>query len=70
MHLLAPGNRQLVGETDPEFKKDFSLVALSEIKKDLKMTTSWSDRLQNAADLPANMDGHALKKYRREAYHR
>ncbi|XP_071985402.1 cytosolic purine 5'-nucleotidase isoform X2 [Engystomops pustulosus] len=36
----------------------------------LKMTTSWSDRLQNAADLPANMDGHALKKYRREAYHR
>uniref|UniRef100_A0A493TQL8 5'-nucleotidase, cytosolic II n=1 Tax=Anas platyrhynchos platyrhynchos TaxID=8840 RepID=A0A493TQL8_ANAPP len=34
------------------------------------MTTSWSDRLQNAADLPANMDGHALKKYRREAYHR
>ncbi|OXB58268.1 hypothetical protein ASZ78_010462 [Callipepla squamata] len=40
------------------------------IKKCLKMTTSWSDRLQNAADLPANMDGHALKKYRREAYHR
>ncbi|NXS89604.1 5NTC nucleotidase, partial [Erpornis zantholeuca] len=34
------------------------------------MTTSWSDQLQNAADLPANMDGHALKKYRREAYHR
>ncbi|XP_034295883.1 cytosolic purine 5'-nucleotidase isoform X1 [Pantherophis guttatus] len=34
------------------------------------MTTSWSDRLQNAADLPANMDGYALKKYRREAYHR
>ncbi|XP_061492113.1 cytosolic purine 5'-nucleotidase isoform X3 [Rhineura floridana] len=34
------------------------------------MTTSWSDRLQNAADLPANMDGHAMKKYRREAYHR
>ncbi|XP_030425358.1 cytosolic purine 5'-nucleotidase isoform X5 [Gopherus evgoodei] len=34
------------------------------------MTTSWSDRLQNAADLPANMDRHALKKYRREAYHR
>ncbi|XP_030058674.1 cytosolic purine 5'-nucleotidase isoform X1 [Microcaecilia unicolor] len=34
------------------------------------MTTSWSDRLQNTADLPANMDGHALKKYRREAYHR
>ncbi|XP_039217672.1 cytosolic purine 5'-nucleotidase isoform X1 [Crotalus tigris] len=34
------------------------------------MTTSWSDRLQNAADLPANIDGYALKKYRREAYHR
>uniref|UniRef100_A0A494BAN2 5'-nucleotidase, cytosolic II n=1 Tax=Mus musculus TaxID=10090 RepID=A0A494BAN2_MOUSE len=34
------------------------------------MTTSWSDRLQNAADVPANMDKHALKKYRREAYHR
>ncbi|XP_040217807.1 cytosolic purine 5'-nucleotidase isoform X1 [Rana temporaria] len=36
----------------------------------LKMTTSWSDRLQNAADIPANMDGLAMKKYRREAYHR
>uniref|UniRef100_A0A8C5QXY3 Cytosolic purine 5'-nucleotidase n=1 Tax=Leptobrachium leishanense TaxID=445787 RepID=A0A8C5QXY3_9ANUR len=34
------------------------------------MTTSWSDRLQNAADVPANMDGLAMKKYRREAYHR
>lgn len=34
------------------------------------MTTSWSDRLQNAADIPANMDGLAMKKYRREAYHR
>lgn len=34
------------------------------------MTTSWSDRLQNAADMPANMDKQALKKYRREAYHR
>ncbi|XP_073650103.1 cytosolic purine 5'-nucleotidase isoform X4 [Tursiops truncatus] len=34
------------------------------------MTTSWSDRLQNAADMPANMDKHFLKKYRREAYHR
>ncbi|CDQ61135.1 unnamed protein product [Oncorhynchus mykiss] len=32
--------------------------------------TSWSDRLQNFADLPANMDGLAMKKYRREAYHR
>uniref|UniRef100_A0A9L0IZT3 5'-nucleotidase, cytosolic II n=1 Tax=Equus asinus TaxID=9793 RepID=A0A9L0IZT3_EQUAS len=32
--------------------------------------TSWSDRLQNAADMPANMDKHALKKYRREAFHR
>ncbi|KAI1236233.1 hypothetical protein IHE44_0001511 [Lamprotornis superbus] len=42
----------------------------TQISKHLKMTTSWSDRLQNAADLPANMDGHALKKYRREAYHR
>nr|XP_057932895.1 cytosolic purine 5'-nucleotidase-like isoform X1 [Doryrhamphus excisus] len=34
------------------------------------MMTSWSDRLQNYADLPANMDGVALKKYRREAHHR
>uniref|UniRef100_A0A3B3XMF8 5'-nucleotidase, cytosolic IIb n=1 Tax=Poecilia mexicana TaxID=48701 RepID=A0A3B3XMF8_9TELE len=34
------------------------------------MTTSWSDRLQNYADLPANMDGVAMKKYRREPYHR
>uniref|UniRef100_A0A8D0DBZ5 Cytosolic purine 5'-nucleotidase n=1 Tax=Sander lucioperca TaxID=283035 RepID=A0A8D0DBZ5_SANLU len=34
------------------------------------MTTSWSDRLQNYADLPANMDGVAMKKYRREAHHR
>ncbi|CAF93611.1 unnamed protein product, partial [Tetraodon nigroviridis] len=32
--------------------------------------TSWSDRLQNYADLPVNMDGLALKKYRREAHHR
>lgn len=32
--------------------------------------TSWSDRLQNYADLPANMDGVAMKKYRREAHHR
>ncbi|XP_067393166.1 cytosolic purine 5'-nucleotidase isoform X1 [Emydura macquarii macquarii] len=42
----------------------------AELSDHLKMTTSWSDRLQNTADLPANMDGHALKKYRREAYHR
>uniref|UniRef100_A0A671U6U4 5'-nucleotidase, cytosolic IIb n=1 Tax=Sparus aurata TaxID=8175 RepID=A0A671U6U4_SPAAU len=34
------------------------------------MTTSWSDRLQNYADLPANMDGLMMKKYRREPYHR
>ncbi|XP_069394958.1 5'-nucleotidase, cytosolic IIa isoform X1 [Paralichthys olivaceus] len=34
------------------------------------MTTSWSDHLQNYADLPANMDGIAMKKYRREAHHR
>uniref|UniRef100_A0A3B3BWU6 5'-nucleotidase, cytosolic IIb n=1 Tax=Oryzias melastigma TaxID=30732 RepID=A0A3B3BWU6_ORYME len=34
------------------------------------MTTSWSDRLQNYADLPATMDGLAMKKYRREPYHR
>uniref|UniRef100_A0A8C6NHG7 Cytosolic purine 5'-nucleotidase n=1 Tax=Nothobranchius furzeri TaxID=105023 RepID=A0A8C6NHG7_NOTFU len=34
------------------------------------MTTSWSDRLQNYADLPANMDGLTMKKYRREPYHR
>uniref|UniRef100_A0A673GY64 Cytosolic purine 5'-nucleotidase-like n=1 Tax=Sinocyclocheilus rhinocerous TaxID=307959 RepID=A0A673GY64_9TELE len=38
--------------------------------RDLMMTTSWSDRLQDYADLPANMDGLAMKKYRREAYHR
>ncbi|XP_065408654.1 cytosolic purine 5'-nucleotidase isoform X5 [Chrysemys picta bellii] len=44
--------------------------AIKELSDHLKMTTSWSDRLQNAADLPANMDRHALKKYRREAYHR
>lgn len=36
---------------------------------DIKVT-SWSDRLQHYADLPANMDGLAMKKYRREAYHR
>ncbi|XP_062257049.1 5'-nucleotidase, cytosolic IIa isoform X2 [Platichthys flesus] len=34
------------------------------------MTTSWSDHLQNYADLPANMDGVAMRKYRREAHHR
>lgn len=34
------------------------------------MTTSWSDRLQNYTDLPTNMDGVAMKKYRREAHHR
>ncbi|XP_061819692.1 cytosolic purine 5'-nucleotidase-like isoform X2 [Nerophis lumbriciformis] len=33
------------------------------------MMTSWSDRLQNCAELPANIDGLALKKYRREAHH-
>ncbi|KAI5108005.1 cytosolic purine 5'-nucleotidase [Silurus meridionalis] len=32
--------------------------------------TSWSDRLQNYSELPANMDGLSMKKYRREAYHR
>lgn len=63
-----PGNRQFSGKTNLELKQAF--LSLSEIRKHLKMTTSWSDRLQNAADLPANMDGHALKKYRREAYHR
>uniref|UniRef100_A0A672R890 Cytosolic purine 5'-nucleotidase n=2 Tax=Sinocyclocheilus grahami TaxID=75366 RepID=A0A672R890_SINGR len=36
----------------------------------LKMTTSWSDRLQNYAELPANMDGLSMKKYRREVHHR
>lgn len=56
------------GKINFELKQAF--LSLSEISKHLKMTTSWSDRLQNAADLPANMDGHALKKYRREAYHR
>uniref|UniRef100_A0A673GY96 Cytosolic purine 5'-nucleotidase-like n=2 Tax=Sinocyclocheilus rhinocerous TaxID=307959 RepID=A0A673GY96_9TELE len=44
-------------------------VKYSELR-DLMMTTSWSDRLQDYADLPANMDGLAMKKYRREAYHR
>ncbi|XP_077351268.1 cytosolic purine 5'-nucleotidase isoform X1 [Festucalex cinctus] len=34
------------------------------------MMISWSDRLQNYAELPANMDGVALKKYQREAHHR
>uniref|UniRef100_A0A672K9K2 Uncharacterized protein n=1 Tax=Sinocyclocheilus grahami TaxID=75366 RepID=A0A672K9K2_SINGR len=34
------------------------------------MTTSWSDRLQNYADLPANMDGSSVKKYRREVQQR
>uniref|UniRef100_A0A672R9Q4 Cytosolic purine 5'-nucleotidase n=1 Tax=Sinocyclocheilus grahami TaxID=75366 RepID=A0A672R9Q4_SINGR len=34
------------------------------------MTTSWSDRLQNYAELPANMDGLSMKKYRREVHHR
>lgn len=48
----------------------FSLDWLSEDFKAINMTTSWSDRLQNYADLPANMDGLAMKKYRREAYHR
>ncbi|TSK17973.1 Cytosolic purine 5'-nucleotidase [Bagarius yarrelli] len=37
---------------------------------DIKVNTSWSDRLQHYADLPANMDRLAMKKYRREAYHR
>uniref|UniRef100_A0A8C1AHC0 Cytosolic purine 5'-nucleotidase n=1 Tax=Cyprinus carpio carpio TaxID=630221 RepID=A0A8C1AHC0_CYPCA len=41
-----------------------------EFKTTLKMTTSWSDRLQNYADLPANMDGLSMKKYRREVHHR
>uniref|UniRef100_A0A8C1AGU0 Cytosolic purine 5'-nucleotidase n=1 Tax=Cyprinus carpio carpio TaxID=630221 RepID=A0A8C1AGU0_CYPCA len=36
----------------------------------MPMTTSWSDRLQNYADLPANMDGLSMKKYRREVHHR
>lgn len=39
-------------------------------RKVQKMMPSWSDRLQNYADLPANMDGLAMKKYRREPYHR
>uniref|UniRef100_A0A8C1RTV7 Cytosolic purine 5'-nucleotidase n=1 Tax=Cyprinus carpio TaxID=7962 RepID=A0A8C1RTV7_CYPCA len=34
------------------------------------MTTSWSDRLQNYADLPANMDGSSVKKFRREVHQR
>ncbi|XP_031434853.1 5'-nucleotidase, cytosolic IIa isoform X1 [Clupea harengus] len=33
------------------------------------MTTSWSDTLQKYADVPANMDGMSMKKYRREAHH-
>ena len=46
----------------PSISPDFEEV--------VNMTTSWSDRLQNYADLPANMDGLAMKKYRREAFHR
>ncbi|XP_051937080.1 5'-nucleotidase, cytosolic IIa isoform X2 [Hippocampus zosterae] len=34
------------------------------------MMTSWSDRLQNYAELPANMDCVTLKKYQRETHHR
>ncbi|MFT7812656.1 cytosolic purine 5'-nucleotidase isoform X2 [Arapaima gigas] len=46
------------------------VVAAPSAEERANMTTSWSDRLQNYAELPANMDGLALKKYRREAYHR
>ncbi|KAM9726680.1 5'-nucleotidase, cytosolic IIa isoform 1-T3 [Menidia menidia] len=35
-----------------------------------KMNTSWSDHLQDYAELPATMDGSTMKKYRREANHR
>ncbi|XP_008315585.1 cytosolic purine 5'-nucleotidase isoform X3 [Cynoglossus semilaevis] len=45
-------------------------LELRDLDSFLKMTTSWSDRLQKYADLPANMDGLAMKKYRREPYHR
>lgn len=51
------------------FKRYLNLFTDSQLR-DLMMTTSWSDRLQDYADLPANMDGLAMKKYRREAYHR
>lgn len=51
------------------FKRLLNLFTDSHLR-DLTMTTSWSDRLQDYADLPANMDGLAMKKYRREAYHR
>uniref|UniRef100_A0A8C6KDH0 5'-nucleotidase, cytosolic IIb n=1 Tax=Nothobranchius furzeri TaxID=105023 RepID=A0A8C6KDH0_NOTFU len=47
-----------------------SLLGKNRKFHDFKMTTSWSDRLQNYADLPANMDGLTMKKYRREPYHR
>uniref|UniRef100_A0AAY4DIR6 Cytosolic purine 5'-nucleotidase n=1 Tax=Denticeps clupeoides TaxID=299321 RepID=A0AAY4DIR6_9TELE len=34
------------------------------------MTTSWSDRLQDYADLPPNMDVLSMKMFRRDAHHR
>lgn len=48
----------------------YKVWSIFSFQKQLKMTTSWSDRLQKYADLPANMDGVAMKKYRREAHHR
>ncbi|XP_008315586.1 cytosolic purine 5'-nucleotidase isoform X4 [Cynoglossus semilaevis] len=48
----------------------FNRLLANDLDSFLKMTTSWSDRLQKYADLPANMDGLAMKKYRREPYHR
>uniref|UniRef100_A0AAY4DI66 Cytosolic purine 5'-nucleotidase n=1 Tax=Denticeps clupeoides TaxID=299321 RepID=A0AAY4DI66_9TELE len=35
-----------------------------------RMTTSWSDRLQDYADLPPNMDVLSMKMFRRDAHHR
>lgn len=45
-------------------------VSIVSLQHTVVNMTSWSDRLQNYADLPANMDGVAMKKYRREAHHR
>lgn len=69
------GNNLFVNVTLYDSEWLFKIKLLFNLSRYLKtlivrMTTSWSDRLQNFADLPANMDGLAMKKYRREAYHR
>uniref|UniRef100_A0A672R9H6 Cytosolic purine 5'-nucleotidase n=1 Tax=Sinocyclocheilus grahami TaxID=75366 RepID=A0A672R9H6_SINGR len=40
------------------------------LKLQLRNRKYLSDRLQNYAELPANMDGLSMKKYRREVHHR